>query len=111
MTRLLERERELAAVEALLEGGGGVLVVEGAAGIGKTALVEAACSRAEGRGRVVLRARGSELEAGFAFGVVRQLFERRLAGAGPEGAGGVACRARGGGAAAAAGRPGRDGWA
>jgi DNA-binding CsgD family transcriptional regulator len=27
-----------------------------------------------------LRARGSELEAGFAFGVVRQLFERRLAG-------------------------------
>ena len=28
----------------------------------------------------MLRARGSELEAGFAFGVVRQLFERRLAG-------------------------------
>jgi len=34
-------------------------------------------------GREVLRARGSELEAGFAFGVVRQLFERRLAGAVP----------------------------
>ena len=32
-------------------------------------------------GHEVLRARGSELEAGFAFGVVRQLFERRLAGA------------------------------
>jgi hypothetical protein len=29
----------------------------------------------------VLRARGSELEAEFAYGVVRQLFERRLAGA------------------------------
>ena len=29
-----------------------------------------------------MRARGSELESGFAFGVVRQLFERRLAGAG-----------------------------
>ena len=80
---LLERERELAAVEALLERGGGVLVIEGGAGIGKTSLVEAACRRAEGRGREVLRARGSELEAGFAFGVVRQLFERRLAGAGP----------------------------
>ena len=33
-------------------------------------------------GYEVLRARGSELEAGFAFGVVRQLFERRLASAG-----------------------------
>jgi len=78
--RLLERERELAALDAVLERGGG-LVVEGRAGIGKTALVDAACRRAAGFGREVLRARGSELEAGFAFGVVRQLFERRLAGA------------------------------
>jgi tetratricopeptide (TPR) repeat protein len=76
-----ERERELAAIEALVERGGGVLLVEGRAGIGKTSLVEAACSRAEALGQEVLRARGSELEAGFAFGVVRQLFERRLAGA------------------------------
>jgi DNA-binding CsgD family transcriptional regulator/predicted negative regulator of RcsB-dependent stress response len=83
VTTLLERERELAAVEALLERGSGVLVIEGAAGIGKTALVEAACSRAAGRGDLVLRARGSELEAGFPFAVVRQLFERYLAGAGP----------------------------
>ena len=78
---LLERECELAAVEALLERGGGVLVVEGRAGIGKTSLVEVACRRAGERGHEVVRARGSELEAGFAFGVVRQLFERRLAGA------------------------------
>jgi DNA-binding CsgD family transcriptional regulator len=83
VTTLLERESELAAVEALLDRGSGVLVIEGAAGIGKTALVEAACSRAEARGDVVLRARGSELEAGFPFGVVRQLFERRLTSAGP----------------------------
>ena len=41
-----------------------------------------ACSRAAELGFEVLRARGSELESGFAFGVVRQLFERRLAGAG-----------------------------
>ena len=60
---------------------GGVVVVEGRAGIGKTALLEAACGRASGFRREVLRARGSELEAGFAFGVVRQLFERRLASA------------------------------
>jgi DNA-binding CsgD family transcriptional regulator len=78
--RLLERERELAAVDELL-GCGGAVLAEGKAGIGKTALLEAACRRAAGLGREVLRARGSELEAGFAFGVVRQLFERRLASA------------------------------
>jgi predicted ATPase len=99
--KLLERERELAAVDDLVQRGsvaawqrgsvaawqrgsvaawqrGGVVLVEGRAGIGKTALLEAACQRAAARGREVLRARGSELEAGFAFGVVRQLFERRL---------------------------------
>ena len=41
-----------------------------------------ACSRGDELGHEVVRARGSELESGFAFGVVRQLFERRLAGAG-----------------------------
>jgi len=80
--RLRERERELAAVGELLEHGGGVLLIEGRAGIGKTSLVEVACSRADERGHEVVRARGSELESGYAFGVVRQLFERRLAAAG-----------------------------
>ena len=82
MGTLSERERELAAVEVLLERRG-VLVIEGRAGIGKTSLVEVACSQADGLGCEVVRARGSELEGGFAFGVVRQLFERRLAGAEP----------------------------
>ena len=82
MENLLERERELAAVEELLAGGGAALVVEGGAGLGKTVLVEAACRRAADLGREILRARGSGLEADFAFGVVRQLFERRLSGAG-----------------------------
>jgi DNA-binding CsgD family transcriptional regulator len=77
---LLERELELAALDELFERGGAVLV-EGRAGIGKTALLDAACRRASGLGREVLCARGSELEAAFAFGMVRQLFERRLAGA------------------------------
>ncbi len=80
--KLRERERELAAVEALLERRGRVLLVEGRSGIGKTSLVGAACARAGGLGHEVVRARGSELESGFAFGVVRQLFERRLAAAG-----------------------------
>ncbi len=79
--KLLERERELAAVAELLERGGGVLVIEGGVGIGKTSLLNAACGLAEGFGHEILRARGSELEADFAFGVARQLFERRLAGA------------------------------
>ena len=77
MEKLLERERELAAVDDLLERGG-VVLVEGRAGIGKTALLEEACRRAVGVGHELVRARGSEVETGFAFGVVRQLFERRL---------------------------------
>jgi DNA-binding CsgD family transcriptional regulator len=76
---LLEREHELAAVEELLERAGALLVVEGGAGVGKTTLLETACRRAAALGFEVLIARGSELEAEFAFGVVRQLFERRLA--------------------------------
>jgi DNA-binding CsgD family transcriptional regulator len=76
--RLLEREDELSTLEAVLTEGG-VLIVEGGAGIGKTSLLAAAAERAAELGHEVLRARGSELEAGFAYGVVRQLFERRLA--------------------------------
>src|SRR5262249_35376222 len=79
---LLERERELAAIDGLMAEGG-VLVVEGGAGIGKTALLEAAAARAAAAGRHVLRARGSELEGDFPFAVVRRLFERRPAGAAP----------------------------
>jgi DNA-binding CsgD family transcriptional regulator len=79
---LRERECDLAAVEELLEHRGGVLLIEGRAGIGKTSLVEVARSRADELGHEVVRAKGSELESGFAFGLVRQLFERRLAAAG-----------------------------
>ena len=81
--RLLEREPELAEVEALLQRRAGILLIEGGAGLGKTSLVEVACRRAEELGYGVLRARGTELEVEFAFGVVRQLFERRLADAEP----------------------------
>ncbi|MBV9081893.1 MAG: AAA family ATPase, partial [Acidobacteriaceae bacterium] len=79
MKQLVERERECAAIEALLERGCGLLVIEGGAGIGKTSLLDAACRRADELGCEILRARGSELESDFAFGVVRQLFERRIA--------------------------------
>ena len=83
---LFEREGELARVDALLAaaraGGGGVLLVTGPAGIGKTALLGAARERASQAGMRVLAGRGGELESGFSFGVARQLFEPLLAGAG-----------------------------
>jgi DNA-binding CsgD family transcriptional regulator len=75
---LLERERELAAVHAVLERGG-ILVVEGGPGIGKTSLLEAAAAQAAEADQLVLRARASELDTGFGFGVVRQLLERWVA--------------------------------
>jgi DNA-binding CsgD family transcriptional regulator len=80
---LLEREEQLALVELLLvqaRDGRGVLVLfEGAPGIGKSRLLGAACEAAETLGVQVLRARGGELERDFSYGVVRQLFETRLA--------------------------------
>jgi hypothetical protein len=80
---LLERERELASLDALLdEAAGGqarLALIEGPAGIGKTRLVAEARRRAAERGFRVLAAQGGELEREFPFGVVRQLFEPELA--------------------------------
>jgi predicted ATPase len=57
---LLERERELEMVQAGLvearSGHGCVVVVEGVAGIGKTALVTALCTQARDEGIVALTA-------------------------------------------------------
>src|SRR5215831_1921263 len=82
---LYEREGELARVDALLAaaraGRGGVLLVSGPAGIGKTVLLGAARDRAGQAGMRVLAGRGGELESGFSFGVARQLYEPLLAGA------------------------------
>ena len=80
---LLERERELAELEALLAearaGTGRLLLVEGVAGLGKTRLLRETRRRADGSGMRVLAARATELERDFPFGVVRQLFEPPLA--------------------------------
>ena len=95
---LLERAEELRALDAVLNTGG-VLVIEGGVGIGKTSLLSESGERARRRGWRVLRGCGSELETGFAFGVVRQLFERELAAADPrrraEWLAGPACAVRG----------------
>jgi hypothetical protein len=76
---LLERSGELTAVDELLAataaGHGALLLVVGPAGFGKTRLLGATRERAGEGGVTVLRARASELERDFSYGVVRQLFE------------------------------------
>src|SRR5215208_2115140 len=74
---LLERDLDLAALAARIDAlhgsrEGGAVLIEGPPGIGKSALLTAATARPPDAVQV-LRARGSELEAGLAFGGVRQL--------------------------------------
>jgi DNA-binding CsgD family transcriptional regulator len=77
---LLDRGEETGVVSRLManaiSGIGGVVMLEGPAGIGKTALVRSAGELAEDHQLRILRATGSELESGFPFGVARQLLER-----------------------------------
>jgi DNA-binding CsgD family transcriptional regulator len=79
---LLERAAEAAAITAAIDaavaGFGSVLLVEGAAGIGKTRLLAHACDRAAAAGMTVLTARAAEYEDGYAWGVVTQLFDSEL---------------------------------
>ena len=79
---LLEREPLLRAWRGILADSvthGRLMFVEGAPGIGKTRLCDAAAEIAEAEGFDVLRAVGGELEQAFAWGIVRQLFERPAA--------------------------------
>ena len=77
---MFERDRELSAIGAWVmpPPGGRVLVIEGPPGIGKTTLLQAAEAAARQARFEVLSALGGELEVEFPFGLVRQLFERRL---------------------------------
>src|SRR5436190_12418439 len=81
---LLERDAELQVIVDLVDHAAGgearLLVVEGHAGVGKTELLRAAGDLGDAAGLRVVRARGSELDRGFAFGVVRQLLEPEVAG-------------------------------
>jgi DNA-binding CsgD family transcriptional regulator len=80
---LLERDGELGVLAALVAqaagGDGGVGLIEGPPGIGKTRLLAAARQLAAEAGMRCLSARGSPMERAFPFGVVRQLFEPVLA--------------------------------
>lgn len=97
---IVGRDPELAVLSDTITGAvagrGGMVLVEGPAGIGKTTLLRAACTGCDGR---MLTARGLALEGGFPYGIVRQLLEPVRAAAGPgewdgllEGAAGLAVR-------------------
>ena len=77
---LLEREAERAvlasAVGRVATGdGGGLVLVLGEAGIGKTALLTVVGVFARAAGIRTFRAAGAPLERDFGYGVVRQLLE------------------------------------
>jgi DNA-binding CsgD family transcriptional regulator len=85
---LLERDIEVHALDQVLgevaAGRGRLVVVEAAAGVGKTSLLYHARDVARATGLAVLSARGAELERDFTFGAVRQLYEPLLPDPGPE---------------------------
>lgn len=86
-SELIERSDELMAIERGLDAARGkegcCAWIEGPAGIGKTSLAAEACRMGAARGFRVLEATGVELERGFPFGVVRQLYEPFLRGLNP----------------------------
>jgi DNA-binding CsgD family transcriptional regulator len=85
---LLDREPELALIEGWLSGArdgrGGLALVLGGAGLGKTVLLERAVALAQSNGMLALTARAGELEREMPFGVARQLFATVVRALGPE---------------------------
>jgi hypothetical protein len=74
---MIGRSEELASVDRFLARascGSAVLVLEGAAGIGKTTILEAAVDAAGAAGFRVLRARPAESERGLTLGGLTDLF-------------------------------------
>ncbi|WP_432142559.1 helix-turn-helix transcriptional regulator [Streptomyces sp. bgisy084] len=80
---LVNREEEMSSLTALVQdaraGSGGIALLEGVVGIGKSLLLDRLVSTLPPDGLYVLTARCDALEQDFPFGVVRQLFEPLLA--------------------------------
>jgi DNA-binding CsgD family transcriptional regulator len=81
--RLFGRDSDLELIRSFVDQAaaeGGALLVSGEAGVGKTALLDAAAAYAAGAGTRVLRAAGAQFEAGLSFAVLNQvlypLFDR-----------------------------------
>jgi tetratricopeptide (TPR) repeat protein len=83
---ILERDGELNRCSTVLDGAhvraGGAVVVEGLAGIGKSELLARMCAEAAVRGIVPLSVRGNQRDQTTAFGAVRTLLGRWIAGRG-----------------------------
>jgi DNA-binding CsgD family transcriptional regulator len=81
---LIERDGEVKLIERALgrsaQGRGSFVILYGPAGMGRSSLLRASVLAAEKRGIATIEARGSELERGYGFGVVRQLLEAPIAG-------------------------------
>ncbi|MFF8847279.1 ATP-binding protein [Streptomyces sp. NPDC015127] len=78
---LFGRDKERTALDALVDGlpeGGGVLVVRGAPGIGKSALLSRAAHRAQSAGVAVLTASGVEAETHLPFAGLYELTRTML---------------------------------
>lgn len=79
--RLLERDVFLSELRALLSDDGsrpaGAVVFEGRPGVGKSALLGAACAMASDMGWAVLRAGGDPAAAGAPYGLLRELLAFR----------------------------------
>jgi len=74
---LIGRDEELSAIDAMLRGAGGCgLLLVGDAGMGKSALLNAASDAAARQGRSVLRATGVQSESRVAFAGLHQLLYR-----------------------------------
>ena len=84
---LVEREHELAAIDAALdgidEGVGAFVMFDGEPGIGKSALLRELIARARARHARVLVARATPIEQDVPFGVALQLFAPALEDASP----------------------------
>src|SRR5258708_3872972 len=83
-TKLIGRDAELAQLDAALDEAtehGSALFVTGAAGIGKTALLDAAATSARSRGNKVLTVTGLESEADLPYAGLHQLLQAVLSAA------------------------------
>ena len=80
---MVGREAEFEQVAAMLggvaEGAGGILLVEGEPGIGKSSLVQGLVERAAHAGMVVFSARAEELEQRRPFGLISDCLETAVA--------------------------------
>ena len=73
---LIGRSDDLAYITAFVDQAavsGGALLLSGEAGVGKTALLDAAAAHAETAGSLVLRAAGAEFESAVSFAGLNQL--------------------------------------